>query len=93
MSNCVSNCLSHGHWMPPIGSAGLHPRTLLGVPARCLTCPARNLIRRAAAGAGAAVVASVAPATGALASPAAKRGRHGDIRDIKHVVMLMQENG
>jgi len=52
----------------------------------------RNLIRRAAAVTGAAVVASVAPASVALAAPAPKRGRHGDIRDIKHVVILMQEN-
>ncbi len=49
-----------------------------------LSC--RNLIRRAATVSGAAVVASVAPATGALAGPAPRRGRHGDIRDIKHVV-------
>ncbi|HEY4461071.1 MAG TPA: phospholipase C, phosphocholine-specific [Streptosporangiaceae bacterium] len=52
----------------------------------------RNLIRRAAAVTGAAVVASVSPATGALAGTGATRGRHGDIRDIKHVVILMQEN-
>ncbi|HUZ39386.1 MAG TPA: phospholipase C, phosphocholine-specific [Streptosporangiaceae bacterium] len=52
----------------------------------------RNLIRRAAAVTGAAVVASVTPATGALADRAVKRGRYGDIRDIKHVVILMQEN-
>ena len=55
-----------------------------------------NLIRRAAAAAvtGAAVVASVAPAAGAVAAPAPapRRGRHGDIRDIRHVVILMQEN-
>jgi phospholipase C len=52
----------------------------------------RNLIRHAAVVTGAAVVASAAPATGALARTAARRGRHGDIRDIKHVVILMQEN-
>ena len=52
----------------------------------------RNLIRRAAVVTGAAVVASVTPAAGALADTAAKRGRHGDIRDIKHVMILMQEN-
>jgi phospholipase C len=52
----------------------------------------RNLIRQAAVVTGAAVVASVTPATGALASTTAKRGRHGDLRDIKHVVILMQEN-
>ncbi len=52
----------------------------------------RNLIRGAAAVTGAPVVSSVTPATGALAGTAAKRGRYGDIRDIKHVVILMQEN-
>ena len=52
----------------------------------------RNLIRHAAVVTGAAVVASATPATGALARTAARRGRRGDIRDIKHVVILMQEN-
>ena len=52
----------------------------------------RNLIRRAAAVTGAAVVASVTPAAGALAAAPPRRGRHGDLRDIKHVVILMQEN-
>jgi phospholipase C len=54
----------------------------------------RNLIR-AAAVTGAAVVASASPAagaTGALAATGTKRSRHGDIRDVKHVVILMQEN-
>jgi phospholipase C len=50
----------------------------------------RDLIRRAAVVSGAAVVASVTPTADALA--AAKRGRYGDIRDIKHVMILMQEN-
>ncbi len=49
----------------------------------------RNLIRGAAVAAGAAAVTSARPAA-ALADSA--RGRHGDIRDIKHVVILMQEN-
>ena len=52
----------------------------------------RELIRGAAVVTGAAAVSSVTPATGALASTAAKRSRYGDIRDIKHVVILMQEN-
>jgi phospholipase C len=52
----------------------------------------RNLIRRAAVVTGAAVAAAVTPAAGALASPAARRSRYGDMRDIKHVMILMQEN-
>jgi phospholipase C len=52
----------------------------------------RDLIRGAAVVTGAAVASSVTPATGALADSAAKRGRYADIRDIKHVVILMQEN-
>ncbi len=51
----------------------------------------RNLIRRAAAVTGAAVAASVTPAAGALAGTGARR-RYGDIRDIRHVMILMQEN-
>ncbi|HUZ56048.1 MAG TPA: phospholipase C, phosphocholine-specific [Streptosporangiaceae bacterium] len=51
----------------------------------------RNLIR-AAAVTGAAVVASVTPGTGALAESAVKRRRYGDIRDLKRVVILTQEN-
>jgi phospholipase C len=49
----------------------------------------RNLIRGAAVAAGAAAVASVTP-TAARADSVSNR--HGDIRDIKHVVILMQEN-
>jgi phospholipase C len=56
----------------------------------------RNLIRGAAVVTGAAVAASVSPATGALAETTAgaggKRTRHHDLRDIKRVVILMQEN-
>jgi len=68
----------------------------------------RSFIRGAAAMTGAAAVAVVAPAVApavaapavapAVAAPAeplsqsARRGRHGDIRDIKRVVILMQEN-
>src|SRR5690242_8781701 len=62
----------------------------------------RNVIRGAAV-TGAAAVASAAPASKALASPgqvlrpsaAAQGGSrrlHGDLRDIKHIVVLMQEN-
>ncbi|HEY1639645.1 MAG TPA: alkaline phosphatase family protein [Streptosporangiaceae bacterium] len=52
----------------------------------------RNLIRGAAVVTGAAVAASVSPATAALAEPAVKHARHNDLRDIKRVVILMQEN-
>src|SRR5258708_3208047 len=51
----------------------------------------RTFIGSAAAVTGAAAVATVAPATSALAKPAVRR-LHGAIRDIKHVVILMQEN-
>ncbi|HEX4657701.1 MAG TPA: phospholipase C, phosphocholine-specific [Streptosporangiaceae bacterium] len=56
----------------------------------------RTFIGGAAAVTGAAVAATVAPGTvapaaSALAQPARRR-LHGDIRDIKHVVILMQEN-
>jgi phospholipase C len=59
----------------------------------------RNVIRGAAV-TGAAAAASAAPATKALAAPgnppAARKGGdghpHGDLRDIKHIVVLMQEN-
>ena len=51
----------------------------------------RNLIR-AAAVTGAVAVVPAGPAAGALAGTGVKRKRHGDIRDIKHVVILMQEN-
>ena len=61
----------------------------------------RNLIRGAAVVGGAAAAATVsasAAAEGANAATAAQAAgqasgpRHGDIRDIKHVVILMQEN-
>ena len=48
----------------------------------------RSVIRGAAVAAGAAAVASVAPAARADGF----RKAHGDIRDIRHVVILMQEN-
>jgi len=50
-----------------------------------------NLVGHAAVVAGTAAVTSAAPAAGALADTA-ERGRYGDIRDLKHVVILMQEN-
>lgn len=50
----------------------------------------RNLIRGAAVVGGAAAAASVTSAAQAGAAP--RNGRSGDIRDIKHVVILMQEN-
>ena len=54
----------------------------------------RNLIRGAAAVTGAAAIAPAASAASASAATgsAARPGHHGDIRDIKHVVILMQEN-
>jgi phospholipase C len=51
----------------------------------------RSLIRGAVV-TGAAAAASVTPTASALADSAARRGRYGDIRDIRHVVILMQEN-
>jgi hypothetical protein len=67
----VLSWLSHGHRLPLVGSAGLHPRTP-GGSGSMPDLSRRNLIRGAAAVTGAAVVASVAPATGALAAPAPK---------------------
>jgi phospholipase C len=55
----------------------------------------RSFIGGAAAAAGAAAVASAAPGAAAQAATQARPRRphlHGDIRDIKHVVILMQEN-
>jgi phospholipase C len=54
----------------------------------------RGFLGAAAAVTGAAAVGAALPANGAQASttPAGKNRRHGDIRDIKHVVILMQEN-
>lgn len=52
----------------------------------------RKLIGGGAVVTGAAVAASVTRTASALASTAGKRGRHSDIRDIKHVVILTQEN-
>ncbi len=56
----------------------------------------RNAIRGAAV-AGVAAAAAVSPTAKALAAPASSAeaadfGRHGDLRDIKHIVVLMQEN-
>lgn len=58
----------------------------------------RTFIGGVAAAAGAAAAASVSPAAAAQAATQATPARlgkqrlHGDIRDIKHVVILMQEN-
>jgi len=49
----------------------------------------RGFLGTTAAAAGAAVVSAGLPATHAQAYP---KSRHGDLRDIKHVVVLMQEN-
>jgi len=49
----------------------------------------RGFLGATAAAAGAAVIGAALPATDAQASPTSGRG---DIRDIKHVVILMQEN-
>jgi phospholipase C len=56
----------------------------------------RNAIRGAAV-TGVAAVAAASPAAKALAAPASSAktpgfGRFGDLRDIKHIVVLMQEN-
>src|SRR5215472_6970149 len=48
----------------------------------------RSLIRGAAAVSGVAAAA----VTPKAAQAATRQARHGDIRDIKHVVILMQEN-
>lgn len=54
----------------------------------------RGFLGAAAAVTGAAAVSAALPAADAVASskPSMAPGRHGDIRDIKHVVILMQEN-
>ncbi|WP_127359197.1 phosphocholine-specific phospholipase C [Actinacidiphila soli] len=54
----------------------------------------RGFVGAAAAVTGAAVVGAALPATDAQASPkpSVKPHHYGDIRDIKHVVILMQEN-
>ncbi|MDA8321212.1 MAG: phospholipase C, phosphocholine-specific, partial [Actinomycetota bacterium] len=52
----------------------------------------RSIIRGAAAVTGAAVAASVGPASGALARTTDQRRRRGDLRDIKHVMIITQEN-
>jgi phospholipase C len=49
----------------------------------------RGFLGATAAAAGAAVVSAAVPTVDAQAAP---KRRHGDIRDIKHVVILMQEN-
>jgi phospholipase C len=54
----------------------------------------RNFLGTAATVAGAAAIGAALPGVSAAATPAqAKAGQaHGDIRDIKHVVVIMQEN-
>lgn len=58
----------------------------------------RRFLGAAAAVTGAAVVGQALPAAGAqtpsppVAPGKSRRRRHGDIRDVKHVVILMQEN-
>src|SRR5258708_7227465 len=58
----------------------------------------RDAIRGAAVtGVAAAAAAAGTPVGKALAAPASSAkatdfGRHGDLRDIKHIVVLMQEN-
>jgi phospholipase C len=52
----------------------------------------RDVIRNAAVVLGATAAVSAAPAADALAGNAGTGRRHGDIRDIKHVMVLMQEN-
>src|SRR5262252_9214524 len=52
----------------------------------------RDAIRSAAAVFGATAAVSATPSTDALAATSGKSRRYGDIRDIKHVMVLMQEN-
>ena len=52
----------------------------------------RSLLRGAVVTTGAAAVASVTPGARALADADGNPALFGDIRDIKHVVILMQEN-
>ncbi|WP_433282533.1 phosphocholine-specific phospholipase C [Pseudonocardia xinjiangensis] len=54
----------------------------------------RNFLAGAATVAGAAAIGAALPGVSAAATPAAaKPGKaHGDIRDIKHIVVIMQEN-
>ena len=57
----------------------------------------RGFLGAAAAVTGAGVAGAALPAGDAQASPASprppvKHPRHGDIRDVRHVVILMQEN-
>ncbi|MCW2863533.1 MAG: putative phospholipase precursor, partial [Actinoallomurus sp.] len=54
----------------------------------------RGFLGAAAAVTGAGVAGAALPAGDAQASPkpSVKRHRHGDIRDVEHVVILMQEN-
>ncbi|HEX3591451.1 MAG TPA: twin-arginine translocation signal domain-containing protein [Pseudonocardiaceae bacterium] len=53
----------------------------------------RGFLGAAVAVTGAAVVgATASPAADALSALARGHGRHGDIRDIAHVVIVMQEN-
>jgi len=52
----------------------------------------RSLLRGAVVATGAAAVTSVTRGAGALADAVSHQQRFGDIRDIKHVVILMQEN-
>jgi phospholipase C len=52
----------------------------------------RSLLRGGVAATSAAALASMTPAAGALAAATGRNRRFGDIRDIKHVVILMQEN-
>ena len=52
----------------------------------------RKFLGTAAAVTGAAAVGATLPGAAAEANPARKPERHGDLRDIKHVVVVMQEN-
>jgi phospholipase C len=52
----------------------------------------RHFLGTAAAATGAAVAGAALPATAHAASAPAVTPRHGDLRDVRHVVILMQEN-
>src|SRR5450755_176828 len=88
----VFSSMWRGRWVTPVVS--ICPRSPNGtggsVPMTELT--RRTFIGGAAAVTGTAAVATVAPAAVAQAKSVPGPRLHRDIRDIKHVVILMQEN-
>src|SRR6266581_763025 len=87
--------MSRSRWAAPVVSFRPRPPSGTGGSVPMPELSRRTFIGGAAAVTGAAAMATVAPAASAQAKPPAKAARprlHGDIRDIKHVVILMQEN-